>query len=92
MIFKLSLPSVQNKTLGKETLCRVLKISAKTLCRLSKKHSAKNSLPSVKNKILDKEFLCRVFFLPRVFCLALGKEPKKILGKSFDTRQRAEFR
>jgi hypothetical protein len=34
VILKLSLPSVQNKTLDKKTLCRVSKIkhSANTLC------------------------------------------------------------
>jgi hypothetical protein len=77
MIFKLSLPSVE------------------------KKHSAKNSLLSVKNKTLGKEILCRVskikhsaksfftecYLLPRVFCVALGKElfaecPKKHSAKN----------
>jgi hypothetical protein len=41
----------QKKTLGKEILCRVLKI----------KHSAKS-------------FFAECFLLPRVFCVALGKE------------------
>jgi hypothetical protein len=52
---------------------------------LEKKHSAKsslpsvvtrqrNSLPSVKNKTLGKKPLRECFLLPRVFCVALGKE------------------
>jgi hypothetical protein len=57
MVLKLSLPSVQNKTLGKETLCRVSKIkhSEKTLCRVSKNTRQRNSLSSVKNKTLGKD-------------------------------------
>jgi hypothetical protein len=41
----------------------------------TRKELQRSSLPSVKNKTLGKELLCRVFLLPRVFCLALGKEP-----------------
>jgi hypothetical protein len=63
VFFKLSLPSVEKKTLGKElfTGCYIF-TRRRALCRVSKiKHSAKNSLPSVQNKTLDKEFVRRVF-------------------------------
>jgi hypothetical protein len=72
--------------LGKEGLCRVLK---NTLQR--------NSLPSVK-KTLGKEFLCRVFSFTEGFLLgsqqraSLPNARKKTVGKTFGTRQRAEFR
>jgi uncharacterized membrane protein len=52
------LPSVVFVTLGKEFLCRVSFFD----CRVSKiKHSAKS-------------FFAECFLLPRVFCVALGKE------------------
>jgi hypothetical protein len=60
-------------------------LGKETLCRVSKiKHSAKS-------------FFAECFLLPRVFCVALGKEllcrvPEKTLGKECGTRQRAKFR
>jgi hypothetical protein len=58
VIFKLSLPSIEKKTLGKEALCQVLKNTRQ-----------RNSLPSVKNKTLDKEFLYRVLYFTKGFLL-----------------------
>jgi hypothetical protein len=65
MIFKLSLPSVGEKTLGKELFveCFIFDTRQRALCRVSKKDTRqRNSLPSVKNKTLGKELLHRVFF------------------------------
>jgi hypothetical protein len=64
VIFKLSLPSVGEKTLGKELFaeCCICDTRQRALCRVSKKDTwQRNSLPSVKNKTLGKEFLRRVF-------------------------------
>ena len=64
MIFKLSLPSVGEKTLGKELFaeCCICDTRQRALCRVSKKDTRqRNSLPSVKNKTLGKELLRRVF-------------------------------
>jgi hypothetical protein len=74
---KSSLPSVKNKTLGKELFaeCQKKTLGKEILRRVSKiKHSAKS-------------FFAECYLLPRVFCVALGKElfaecPKK------NTRQR----
>jgi hypothetical protein len=77
VIFKLSLPSVGKKTLGKELFVECQKNTRQ-----------RNSLPSVKNKTLGKELLRRVFsFTEGYLCGTLGKEifaecPKK------NTRQR----
>jgi hypothetical protein len=55
-------------------------LGKETLCRVSKiKHSAKS-------------FFAECFLLPRVFCVALGKEllcrvPEKTLGKEYGTRK-----
>jgi hypothetical protein len=53
--------------------------------------------PQSSEKHSAKSFFAECFLLPRVFCLALGKEllcrvSEKILDKTFGTRQRAEFR
>ena len=64
MIFKLSLSSVGEKTLGKELFaeCCICDTRQRALCRVSKKDTRqRNSLPSVKNKTLGKELLRRVF-------------------------------
>ena len=64
MIFKLSLPSVGEKTLGKELFaeCCICDTRQRALCRVSKKDTRqRNSLSSVKNKTLGKELLRRVF-------------------------------
>jgi hypothetical protein len=73
-------------TLGKEPFaeCQKKTLGKETLCRVSKiKHSAKS-------------FFAECFLLPRVFCVALGKElpsaRNKTLGKEYDVRQRAKFR
>ena len=100
MIFKLSLPSVGEKTLGKELFaeCCICDTRQRALCRVSKKDTRqRNSLPSVKNKTLGKELLRRVFSFTEGFCVALGKKllcrvPEKTLGKEYDTQQRAKFR
>jgi hypothetical protein len=71
---KRSLPSVVFVTLGKEPFakCQKKTLGKETLCRVPKiKHSAKS-------------FFAECFLLPKVFCVALGKE--------YDTRQRAKFR
>jgi hypothetical protein len=60
----LSLPSVGEKTLGKELFaeCCICDTRQRALCRVSKKDTQqRNSLPSVKNKTLGKELLRRVF-------------------------------
>jgi hypothetical protein len=51
VVFKLSLPSVGEKTLGKELFAECCICDTRP----------RNSLPSVKNKTLDKELLRRVF-------------------------------
>jgi hypothetical protein len=51
-------------TLGKELFAECHKYNTRQI----------NSLPSVKNKTLGKELLAECFLLPRVFCVALGKE------------------
>jgi hypothetical protein len=64
VIFKLSLPSVGEKTLGKELFaeCCICDTRQRTLCRVSKKDTRqRNSLSSAKNKTLGKELLRRVF-------------------------------
>jgi hypothetical protein len=66
VIFKLFLPSVGEKTLGKELFaeCCICDTRQRALCRVSKKDTRQRNsatLPSVKNKILGKEFLRRVF-------------------------------
>jgi hypothetical protein len=64
VIFKLSLPSVGEKTLDKELFaeCCIFDTRQRDLCRVSKKDTRqRNSLPSVKNKKLGKELLRRVF-------------------------------
>jgi hypothetical protein len=64
VIFKLSLPSVGEKTLGKELFveCCICDTRQRALCLVSKKDTRqRNSLPSVKNKTLGKELLRRVF-------------------------------
>jgi hypothetical protein len=83
VIFKLSLPSVGEKTLGK----------------VSKKDTRqRNSLPSFKNKTLGKELLRRVFYFTESFLrgirqrASLPSARNKTLGKEYDTRQRAKFR
>jgi hypothetical protein len=63
VIFKLSFPSVGEKTLGKELFaeCCICDTRQRALCRVSKKDTRqRNSLPSVKNKTLGKELLRRV--------------------------------
>jgi hypothetical protein len=101
VIFKLSLPSVGEKTLDKELFaeCCIFDTRQRDLCRVSKKDTRqRNSLPSVKNKTLGKELLRRVFsftegFLPgtrqRAF---LPSVRNKTLGKEYGTWQRAKFR
>jgi hypothetical protein len=64
VIFKLSLPSVGEKTLGKELFAECC------ICDTRQK----NSLPSVKNKTLGIVLLRRVFSFTEGFCVALGKE------------------
>jgi hypothetical protein len=64
VIFKLSLPSVREKTLGKELFaeCCICDTRQRALCQVSKEDTRqRNSLPSVKNKTLSKELLRRVF-------------------------------
>jgi hypothetical protein len=64
VIFKLSLPSVGEKTFGKELFaeCCIYDTQQRALCRVSKKDTRqRNFLPSVKNKTLGKELLRRVF-------------------------------
>ena len=101
MIFKLSLPSVGEKTLGKELFaeCCICGTRQRALCRVSKKDTRqRNSLPSVKNKTLGKELFCRVFYFTECFVrdtrqrASLPSARKKTLGKEYDTRQRAKFR
>jgi hypothetical protein len=78
VILKLSLPSVGEKTLGKELFaeCCICDTRQRALCRVSKKDTRqRNSLPSVKNKTLGKELLRRVFSFTEGFLR--------------DTRQRA---
>jgi hypothetical protein len=70
VIFKLSLPSVGEKRLGKELFaeCCICDTRQRALCRVSKKDTRqRNSLPSVKNKTLGKELLCRVFHFTEGF-------------------------
>jgi hypothetical protein len=64
VIFKLSLPSIGEKTLGKKLFaeCCICDTRQSALCRVSKKDTRqRNSLLSVKNKTLGKELLRRVF-------------------------------
>ena len=96
MIFKLSLPSVEEKTLGKELFaeCCICDTRQRALCRVSKKDTRqRNPLPSVKNKTLGKELLRRVFSFTEDFLrgrvpeikqsakdMTLGKEPNSGSG------------
>jgi hypothetical protein len=63
VIFKLFLPSVGEKTLGKELFAECCICDTRQrACQVSKKDTRqRNSLLSVKNKTLGKKFLCRVF-------------------------------
>jgi hypothetical protein len=84
VILKLSLPSVGDKTLGKELFaeCCICDTRQRALCRVSKKDTRqRNSLPSVKNKTLGKELIRRVFsftegFLPGTRQRALCRVPE----------------
>jgi hypothetical protein len=70
VIFKLSLPSVGEKTLDKELFaeCCICDTRQRALCRVSKKDTRqRNSLPSVKNKTLGKELLRQVFSFTKGF-------------------------
>jgi hypothetical protein len=70
VIFKLFLPSVGEKTPGKELFaeCCICDTRQRALCRVSKKDTRqRNSLPSVKNKTLGKELLRRVFYFTEGF-------------------------
>jgi hypothetical protein len=90
VIFKLSLPSVGEKTLGKELFaeCCICDTRQRALCRVSKiKHSAKSFfaecflLPSVFYVALGKELLCRVPEIKHsAKNMALGKEPNSGSG------------
>ena len=85
MIFKLSLPSVGKKTLGKELFveCCICDTRQRTLCRVSKKDTRqRNSLPSVKNKTLGKELLRRVFSFTEGFLRSLPSARKKHSAKN----------
>jgi hypothetical protein len=82
----LSLPSVGEKTLGKELFaeCCICDTRQRVFAECQKRHSAKS-------------FFAECFILPRVFCVALDKEllcrvSEKTLGKEYGTRQRAKFR
>jgi hypothetical protein len=101
VIFKLSLSSVGEKTLGKELFaeCCICNTRPRALYRVSKKDTRqRNSLPSVKNKTLDKEPIRRVFSFTEGFLrgtrqrASLPSARNKTLGKEYDTRQRAKFR
>jgi hypothetical protein len=101
VIFKLSLPSVGEKTLGKELFaeCCICDTRQRALCRVSKKDTQqRNSLPSVKNKTLGKELIRRVFSFTECFLhgtrqrASLPSARNKTLGKEYGTRQRAKFR
>jgi hypothetical protein len=77
VIFKLSLPSVVEKTLGKELFaeCCICDTRQRALCRVSKKTLGKETLCRVlKIKHSAKSLFAECFLLPRVFCVALGKE------------------
>jgi hypothetical protein len=63
MILKLSLPSVGKKTLDKELFAECYIFDTRQ----------RSSLPSVKKHSI-KSFFAECFILPRVFCVALGKE------------------
>jgi hypothetical protein len=98
--FKLSLPSVGEKTLGKELFaeCCICDTRQRVLCRVSKKDTRqRNSLSSVKNKTLGKEPLRRVFSFTEGFLrgtrqrASLPSARNKTLGKKYGTRQRAKF-
>jgi hypothetical protein len=70
VIFKLSSPSVGEKTLDKELFaeCCICDTRQRALCRVSKKDTRqRNSLPSVKNKTLGKELLRQVFSFTKGF-------------------------
>jgi hypothetical protein len=101
VIFKLSLPSVGEKTLGKGLFaeCCICDTRQRAPCRVSKKdNQQRNSLPSVKNKTLGKGPLRRVFSFTECFLrgtrqrASLPSARNKTLGKEYDTRQRAKFR
>jgi hypothetical protein len=100
VIFKLSLSSVGEKTLGKELFaeCCIYDARQRALCRVSKKDTRqRNSLPSFKNKTFDKELRRRVFSFTEAFLcgtrqrVSLPSARKKTLGKKYDTRQKAKF-
>jgi hypothetical protein len=77
VIFKLSLPSVVEKTHGKELFaeCCICDTRQRALCRVSKKTLGKETLCRVlKIKHSAKSLFAECFLLPRVFCVALGKE------------------
>jgi hypothetical protein len=78
VIFKLSLPSVGEKTLGKELFaeCCICDTRQRALfAECQKKTLGKETLYRVsKIKPSAKSFFAECFLLPRVFCVALGKE------------------
>jgi hypothetical protein len=75
--YQLSLPSVGEKTLGKELFaeCYIYDTRQRALCRVSKKTLGKETFCRVsKIKHSAKSFFAECFLLPSVFCVALGKE------------------
>jgi hypothetical protein len=83
------LPSVAEKTLGKELFaeCCICDTRQRSLCRVSKKDTRqKNSLSSVKNKTLGKELLWLVFYFTEDFLLG-NRERTSLLSVQKNTRQ-----
>jgi hypothetical protein len=78
VIFKLSLPSVGEKTLGKELFaeCCICGTRQRALfAECQKKTLGKETLYRVsKIKHSAKSFFAECFILPSVFCVTLGKE------------------
>jgi hypothetical protein len=68
---------LEKKTLGKELFaeCCICDTRQRALYRVSKKTLGKETLCRVsKIKHSAKSFFAECFLLPRVFCVALGKE------------------
>jgi hypothetical protein len=91
VIFKLSLPSVGEKTLDKELFaeCCICDTRQRALCRVSKKDTRqRNSLPSVKNKTLGKELLRQVFSFTEGFLCGTRQRASLPSARKKNTRQR----
>jgi hypothetical protein len=89
VIFKLSLPSVGEKTLDKELFaeCCICDTRQRVFAECQKKTLGKETLCRVSKKTLGKELLCRVFYFTEGF-LRSARQRTTLPSVRKNTRQR----